>query len=316
VASVLFTYRPLVDRGDVAGGVSLLWPETALDFAQLATSHPEAEALVTLISNRIDANVLAARPALRVVANVAAGTDNVDIAAASRLGILVCNVPGVVEETTADLAFALILAGCRQMTHAEHELRAGRWTHWELGGHLGVDVHGASLGLVGYGTIGQAVGRRASGFGMTIRHHTRHPTGKPGWTESLGELLHDADVVSIHVPLTPETTGLIGRRELSLMRPTAVLVNTSRGGIVNEQALAAALEQNRLFAAGLDVYAQEPKVNRRLLDCPRTTLLPHIGSATVATRQLMEARALEAALCALAGSVPAEGLNERSWRRR
>jgi glyoxylate reductase len=312
VPSVLFAYKPLVDRPEWTEGVRVLKAASS----QLATSHPEAEALITLITNRVDSHVMASRPALRVIANVAAGIDNIDVAEACRLGILICNVPGVVEETTADLAFGLIISACRQLTNAEQYLRGGRWTQWELDANLGVDVHDANLGLVGFGAIGQAVARRARGFGMTVRHHTRRPTSQPGWTASLLELLEDADIVSVHVPLSAESVGLIGPRELSVMKRSAVLVNTSRGGIVDEEALATALEEHRLFAAGLDVYVSEPTVNPRLLRCPRLTLLPHIGSATLATRRLMETRAFEAALAAVTGAVPDGAVNSESWQRR
>lgn len=314
--SVFFTYKPLLDYAGCTNDVRILQAASALDSVQLATSHPEAEALVTLITNRIDRQVMASRPALRVIANVAAGIDNIDVAEASRLGILVCNVPGVVEETTADLAFGLIISACRQLTDAEHYLRTGQWTRWELDANMGVDVYHANLGLVGFGAIGQAVARRASGFGMTVRHHTRRPTGRPGWTASLLELLDKADIVSVHIPLTAETVGLIGPRELSVMKPSAVLVNTSRGGIVDEEALADALEEHRLSGAGLDVYVGEPAVNPRLLRCPRITLLPHVGSATLATRQRMETRAFEAALAAVSGVVPDAAVNADSWQRR
>jgi lactate dehydrogenase-like 2-hydroxyacid dehydrogenase len=314
--SVLFAYKPLLDSAEWADAVRILQAPRTLDATQLATSHPEAEALITLITHRIDSQVMAFLPALRVVANVAAGIDDIDVAAASRLGILICNVPGVVEETTADLTFALIISACRQLTAAEQRLRTGRWTRWELDANLGVDVHGAILGLVGFGGIGQAVARRADGFGMTVRHHTRRPTGRPGWTASLLELLENADIVSVHVPLAADTVGLIGPRELSVMKPSAVLANTSRGGIVDEEALAAALEEHRLFGAGLDVYVREPTVNPRLRRCPRIILLPHIGSATLATRRRMESRAFEAALAAVRGAVPNGAVNAESWQRR
>jgi glyoxylate reductase len=313
---VLFAYKPLLDYAERADDVRVQQAASTLDSAQLATSHPEAEALITLITHRIDSQVLTCRPALRVVANVAAGIDNIDVAAASRLGILICNVPGAVEETTADLTFGLIISACRQLTAAEQQLRTGRWTRWELDANLGMDVHDANLGLVGFGAIGQAVVRRASGFGMTVRHHTRRPTGRPGWTASLLELPENADIVSVHVPLTADTVGLIGPRELSVMKPSAVLVNTSRGGIVDEEAPAAALEEHRLFGAGLDVFVGEPAVNPRLLGCPWITLLPHIGSATLATRRRMETRAFEAALAAVRGVVPNGAVNAESWQRR
>ena len=234
------------------------------------------------------ADVIAAGvPRLAAIANVAVGYDNIDVAAAASHGVVVTNTPGLLDETTADTAFALILAACRRTTDAEASVARRAWTGWALDGFLGVDVHGAELGLVGYGRIARAVARRARGFGMRVRHHARRPTGEDGYVASLDELLATADVVSLHVPLTPETHHLIDARRLALMKPTAVLVNTARGPVVDEVALADALESGRLFAAGLDVYDGEPTVHPRLLAAPHLTLFPHIGSATRATRVAM-----------------------------
>jgi glyoxylate reductase len=273
---------------------------------ELVAAAGEVDGIVCLLTDRIDAEVLTAGAAgrLRVVANVAVGYDNVDAATAARLGIAVCNTPGVLDETTADLAFALILAASRLCSQAEADLRAGRWEGWGITQYLGQDVHRATLGLVGFGRIGRAVARRAVGFDMRVLHHTRRPTGQPGWCASLGELLDAADVVSLHVPLTSETHHLIGPAELERMKPTAVLVNTARGPVVDEAALAAALETGRIFAAGLDVYEHEPQVHPRLLAAPRTVLLPHIGSASRATRTRMARLACEGAVAVLAGRRP------------
>lgn len=273
---------------------------------ELVAAAGEVDGIVCLLTDRIDAEVLTAGAAgrLRVVATVAVGYDNVDAATAARLGIAVCNTPGVLDETTADLAFALILAASRLCSQAEADLRAGRWEGWGITQYLGQDVHRATLGLVGFGRIGRAVARRAVGFDMRVLHHTRRPTGQPGWCASLGELLDAADVVSLHVPLTSETHHLIGPAELERMKPTAVLVNTARGPVVDEAALAAALEAGRIFAAGLDVYEHEPQVHPRLLAAPRTVLLPHIGSASRATRTRMARLACEGAVAVLAGRRP------------
>ena len=211
---------------------------------------------------------------LRVVANVAVGYDNVDVGTATARGIAVCNTPGVLDETTADLAFLLILAASRLTSEAEADLRGGRWLGWGINQYLGRDVHGATLGVVGYGRIGQAVARRAAGFGMQVLHHTRHDTGAPGWRADVDDLLRESDIVSLHVPLSDATRHLIDDRRLRLLRPDAVLVNTARGPVVDEAALAAALEDGRIFAAGLDVYEREPEVHPRLLAAPRTVLLP------------------------------------------
>jgi glyoxylate reductase len=235
---------------------------------------------------------------------VAVGFDNIDVAAARRLGIDVCNTPGVLDETTADLAFLLILAACRLAWEAERDLRAGTWAGWGINQYLGRDVHGAVLGLVGYGRIGAAVARRAEGFGMTVVHHTRHDTGVPGYTASLDHLLSEADIVSLHVPLNDATRHLIGRPQLALMQGHAVVVNTARGPVIDEEALADALHDGTIFAAGLDVYEREPAIHPRLLEAPRTVLLPHIGSATQATRAQMARMACNGVCAVLDGARP------------
>jgi glyoxylate reductase len=241
---------------------------------------------------------------LQVVANVAVGHDNIDVATATALGIAVCNTPGVLDETTADLAFLLVLAAARRASDAEADLRAGRWTGFHIGDFLGVDIHGATLGIVGYGRIGQAVARRAAGFGMEVLHHTRRDTGVFGWVADLDDLLPRVDIVSLHVPLGDETRGLIDARRLSLMRPGAVLVNTARGPVVDEEALAIALEQGTIFGAGIDVYEREPEVHPRLLAAPHAVLLPHIGSATERTRRRMAQLACKGVVSVLAGERP------------
>lgn len=276
----------------------------------LAGAARDVDGIVCLLTDRIDAAVLAAgKGRLKVVANVAVGYDNIDVDAATDAGVVVCNTPGILDETTADLAFALILAASRRLSEAEADLRAGRWTGWEINDHLGRDVHGTVLGLVGYGRIGRAVARRARGFAMEVLHHTRTPTGEPGFVEDLPELLARSDAVSLHVPLTPQTRHLIGPAQLAAMKSTAVLVNTARGPVVDEVALAEALESGRIFAAGLDVFEAEPAVHPRLLAAPRTVLLPHVGSATVATRLAMARLAVRSALAVLAGDIPPNPVN-------
>jgi glyoxylate reductase len=276
------------------------WPHD-----ELLAAVGEADAVVCLLTDRIDAEVLAAgAPRLRVVGNVAVGYDNVDVAAATEHGVAVCNTPGVLDETTADLAFLLILAAARLASEAEADLRAGTWHGLEMNAYLGRDVHGATLGLVGFGRIGRAVARRAAGFGMRVLHHSRNDTGLTGYIADLDELLAASDIVSLHVPLTIDTRHLIDARRLRLMKSDAVLVNTARGPVVDEEALAAALTEGRIFAAGLDVYEREPEVHPRLLAAPRTVLLPHIGSASQATRQRMARVACEGVRAVLAGERP------------
>jgi glyoxylate reductase len=288
-------------------GHELIQPDGEHSFThdELVGMAPEADAIVCLLTNRIDAAVLAAgAPRLKVVANVAVGYDNIDVDAATRLGIVVCNTPGVLDETTADLAFALILAASRRLSNAEADLRAGRWPGWGITQYLGRDVYGATLGIVGYGRIGQAVARRATGFGMEVLHHARRDTGQPGFCADLDDLLRRSDVVSLHVPGGPATHHLIDARRLALMKPTAVLVNSARGTVVDEAALADALHEHRLFAAGIDVFEHEPQVHPRLLDAPNTVLLPHIGSASQATRTRMAQLATSAVATVLAGGTP------------
>jgi len=279
--------------------------DTPLTHEELVETAADVDAIVCLLTDRIDAEVLAAgSPRLKVVANVAVGYDNIDLVAAAAHGIAVCNTPGVLDETTADLAFLLILAATRLASGAEADLRAGRWAGWGIEDHLALDVHGATLGLVGYGRIARAVARRAAGFDMTVVHNTRNDTGVKGWVGDLDALLSTSDIVSLHVPLTPETHHLIDARRLALMKTDAVLVNTARGPVVDEEALAVALENGTIFAAGVDVFEREPAVHPRLLAAPRTVLLPHIGSATRATRQRMAQVASEGVRAVLAGETP------------
>jgi glyoxylate reductase len=265
----------------------------------------DVEVLVCLLNDRVDDEVLGAAPKLKVVATIAVGYDNIDVGAAHRRGIKVVNTPGVLDASTADIAVALMLGARRRTSDAEAALREGRWTGWSIDEHLGRDLSGATLGLVGFGRIARKVAARALGFDMVVRHHTRHATGVDGWTSSLRELASDADVLSIHVPLTGATHHLISAEVLASLRSTAVVVNTSRGAVLDEDALASALEGGRLWGAGLDVYQGEPSINPRLLAAPHTVLLPHIGSATVETRRAMCTLAFTGALEALAGGEPA-----------
>ena len=306
MARVLVT-RPLPEGGLdplIAAGHEVIGLAEA--GGDLAARAPEFDAILCLLTDPIDADVLRAGAAgrLRVVSVAAVGYDNVDVAEAARLGIAVCNTPGVLDETTADLAFLLILAANRLSSGAEADLRAGRWDGWGISDHLGRDVHGTCLGLVGYGRIARAVARRAEGFDMEVLHHTRRDTGLPGYVAELPELLSRSDTVSLHVPLTDATRHLIGPAELARMKPTAVLVNTARGPVVDEGALAGALERGELFAAGLDVYDGEPAIRDELLRAPRTVLLPHIGSATTQTRTIMAQTASQAVCDVMAGRPP------------
>ncbi|MGA2803132.1 MAG: D-glycerate dehydrogenase [Acidimicrobiales bacterium] len=284
-------------------------PGRSLTTEEIAEASRDVDAIVCQLKDRISEAVFAAAPRLKVVATVSVGYDNVDIGAATRAGVAVCHTPGVLDDTVADLAFALILSSSRLLSESERDLRAGGWTGAHFDGYLGRDVHGATLGLVGYGRIARAVARRAEGFSMRVLHHARRPTGLEGCVTELDDLLAMADVVSLHVPLTEYTHHLIDARRIALMKPTAVLVNTSRGPVVDEEALAAALESGRLFAAGLDVYEKEPAVHPRLLAAPRTVLLPHVASATFATRLAMARLAAAGAAEVLAGRRPPNTVN-------
>lgn len=282
-----------------------------LDGHELVAGEPgcdaRADALICGPTQRVDAAAIESMGRLRVISVAGAGSDGVDHTAARARGIAVLTSGEALVETTADLAFALILSASRLLSEAEAKLRAGEWEGWRFEEHeFGRDVHGATLGLVGFGAIGRAVARRAAGFAMRVMHHTRHDTRAEGWTENLDELLEASDVVSLHVPLTDATRRLIDARRIALMKRTAVLVNTARGAVVDEDALAEALSAGRLFAAGIDVYEGEPAIAPALLGAPRTVLLPHVGSATRGTREAMLRAAAAAARSALApsGSAP------------
>ncbi len=253
----------------------------------------DAEGLVCLLRDRIDEGFLARAPRLRVVANYAVGVDNVDLAACARRGVAVTNTPDVLTEATADLTFALILAVARRLGEAEALLRAGRWGSFEPGLLLGTELAGITLGIVGAGRIARAVARRGEGFGMAIAYASRHTQLAGARRVPLDALLAESDIVSLHCPLTPETRGLIGAPQLRRMKPTAFLINTARGAICDEEAVAAALAAGTIAGAGLDVFADEPRVSPALLAAPHAVLLPHIGSATRRTRTRM------AELCAL-----------------
>ena len=269
-----------------------------------------ATGILSTATEKIDGEVMdAAGDALRVVANMAVGYDNIDVRAAGERGVVVTNTPGVLDETTADVAFMLMLAAARRLGEGERLLRAGRWEWWGPKQLRGLDVWGKRLGILGLGRIGRAVARRARGFGMEILYHNR--SRKEDAEQELGaryleldDLLAQSDFVSIHTPLTEETRHLIGAEELERMKPEAVLVNTSRGPVVDEGALADALESGRIFAAGLDVYEEEPKVHPKLLELENVVLAPHIGSASMETRDRMATLAAENLRAVLRGEQP------------
>lgn len=262
----------------------------------------DAAGLVCLLNDRIDESVLlAGARSLKVVSNVAVGVDNVDLAAAQRLGIAVCNTPGVLDAATADLTIALLLATCRRLVDGVDTIRRGEWSEFALSSSLGRDLTGMRLGLVGYGRIGRAVARRAAAFDMTVQHHARRDTGEPGYVADLDELLAHSDAVSLHVPLSEATRHLLDRRRLGLLPRGSVVVNTARGPVLDEVALVEGLRSGHLGGAGLDVFDDEPHVSRRLLEAPNVVLTPHIGSATRETRTAMCRMAVDAVVEVLAG---------------
>ena len=257
-------------------------------------------------SERIDAALLDAHPQLRAVCNMAVGYNNIDLDACTARGVLVSNTPDVLTETTADFGFALMMATARRITESEHFLRAGQWTKWAYDMFAGAEVHGATLGVLGMGRIGQGIARRgALGFGMPVIYHNRSPLD-PGLERQLGArwvtkqaLLRECDHLVIVVPYSPASHHLIGAAELALMKPGATLTNIARGGVVDDAALAVALRQRRIAAAGLDVFEGEPRVHPELLTLANVVLTPHIASASVATRRAMADLAADNLIAAL-----------------
>jgi len=272
--------------------------------------------LLGTAAERIDAALLDANPQLRAVCLMTVGYNNIDVSACTARGVLASNVPGVLTETTADLGFALMMATARRMTEAERFLRSGQWTKWRYDLLVGSDIHGATLGILGMGRIGQAIARRgALGFGMRVIYHNRSPL--PDADEATlqaryvdkATLLRESDHLVLVLPYSAQSHHAIGAPELALMKPTATLTNVARGGIVDDAALAHALREHRIAAAGLDVYENEPAVHPALLELPNVVLLPHIGSATEATRRAMVGRAADNLIAALTGGVPPTPIN-------
>jgi Lactate dehydrogenase and related dehydrogenases len=291
-----------------AGELRLADAGTPLPRQELLAFLAGADAALTLLLDRVDEAFLdAAGPQLRCVANVAVGFDNVDLEAAARRGVLVANTPGVLDDATADLALALILAATRRIGEGERLIRSGRPWSWGMSFMLGSDLRGKRLGIIGLGNIGARVAHRARAFGMSIAYHGRSAAPAEIVAEldaerlDLDDLLTGADVVSLHFPLTAETRHLIGARELALMKSTATLINTARGPVVDDRALVEALRGGGIAAAGLDVYENEPAVEPGLLRLENVVLSPHLGSATVETRAAMAELAARNAIAAVRG---------------
>jgi len=274
-----------------------IWPELLPpSYEQLREGAAGAHALLTLLTDRVDAELIAASPQLRVIANYAVGYDNIDIDACSARQIPVGNTPDALTEATADLTFALLMAAARRIPEAATFAHSGQWQTWDPGGFLGADVGGATLGIIGLGRIGQAVARRASGFGMEVL------TTETRDQHNLEHLLRRSDFVSIHLPLTSGTRGLIGADAFALMKPTAILINTARGPIVDREALAQALHTGQIAAAALDVTSPEPlPKDDPLWQAPNLLVVPHIGSATWSARERMTEIAVENILAGVEG---------------
>ncbi|HEX2482408.1 MAG TPA: D-glycerate dehydrogenase, partial [Methylomirabilota bacterium] len=279
----------------------------------------DCDAIIPMGAHPIPETILAAAPRLRIVAVAAVGYNIVDVEAATRRGILVTNTPGVLTETTADMAWALMLGVARRVPESDRFIRGGKWTGVYWSQLVGTDVHGTTLGIIGLGRIGQAIARRGQGFGMRVLYHNRKRDLEAERNLDVGhrtkaDLLREADFIVLSVPLSPETRHLIGAAELALMKPTAFLVNVARGPVVDETALVEALRAGRIAGAGLDVFEEEPKVHSGLLGLENLALTPHIGSASRATRLKMATRAAENCLAALEGRRPTNLVNPEAWR--
>ncbi len=276
-------------------------------------------AIVSQLVDKFTRDVVAQLDGVRVISNVAVGYDNIDVAAATARGILATNTPGVLTDTTADFAFALMMAAARRMTEADRFIRSGQWTRWSIDMLAGHDIHHRTLGILGMGRIGQAVARRGIGFSMRVLYRDAAQLPPQEERELNAEfatqerVLRESDFISLHVPLSDATRHLIGEPELRMMKPTAILVNTSRGPVVDEAALARALRENWIAAAGIDVFEREPEVLPALFECQNAVLAPHIASASVETRKNMSMLAAQNAVAAMEGRRPPDLLNPDAW---
>lgn len=287
-----------------------------LPAAELADRVRGKEGIFATPSERITAEVLGANPGLKAVCNMAVGYNNIDVDAATRAGVMVTNTPEVLNETTADFAWALLLATARRVTESEHWLRAGNWKKWRFDTFLGADIHGSTLGIIGMGRIGQAIARRSTGFDMRVIYHNRSRVApaleaRANNARYVGkeELLKSADHVMLALPYSPQAHHTIGANELAMMKPGATLVNIARGGIVDDAALIEALRANRIAAAGLDVFENEPAFHPAFLTLSNVVLTPHIASASEPTRRAMANCAADNLIAALTGGTPPNILN-------
>jgi len=289
--------------------------DTAFPPDTLAQKLADKDGVVCCLTDRVDAKLLERCARLRVVSNIAVGYNNIDITACTAHGVLATNTPGVLDDSTADLAWALMLGAARRVTELERRVRAGEWKGWRLKQWLGVDVHHATLGIFGMGRIGQTIARRAAGFEMNVLYHNRtrlEPDIERRCNAAYAtkeELLAQSDFVVLQVPYSPATHHLIGASELELMKPTAILINSTRGGVVDDAALIAALRGGTIRAAGMDVFENEPRFNPGFLELDNVVLMPHIGSSTEATRRAMAMTAAKNLVVALTGETPPNLVN-------
>jgi glyoxylate reductase len=290
---------------EAIGDVDLYTGDTAMPADELRTRVAGSHAVVSMFTEQIDRAVLEAGTDLKVVANVAVGYNNIDVAFARARGVIVTNTPDVLTESVADFTWALILAVTRRLSEGERVLRRGAWKGWAFDFMLGTELRGKQLGLIGFGRIGRAVAARAAAFGVRVACSTRSGADLPGVERlSLDRLLNTSDVVSLHVPLTPDTRHLIDKRALTRMKRSAYLINTARGPVIDEEALAWALEHRLIAGAALDVYEQEPVVHPALLQLENVLLVPHLGSGTVETRTAMADLAVQNVVAVLSGRPP------------
>jgi gluconate 2-dehydrogenase len=272
------------------------------------------------LTDKVDPALLAAAPKLKAVANIAVGYNNIDVPACTARGVMATNTPGVLDDSTADLAWTLMLGTARRITVVERRIRIGEWTGWQLKHWLGVDVHHATLGIVGMGRIGQAIARRAFGFEMKVIYHNRKPIAPELERKcnasyvSFDELLAQSDFIVLQVPYSPQTHHLIGTAQLAKMKPSAILINSTRGGVVDDAALIDVLKKGGIRGAGLDVYENEPKLNPEFLKHDNVVLAPHVGSSTEATRKAMAMLAAQNLVAALQGKLPPNLINPEARR--
>ena len=307
-SAVLLTRRlpsSVLSKLESAADIDLYTGDAAIPADELRARIAGKDALVCLPTDSVDKSVIDASPALKVIANVAVGYHNIDVAYATSRGVVVTNTPDVLTESVADFTWALILAITRRLAEGERLVRRGGWKGWALDFMLGSELRGKQLGLVGMGRIARAVAARAPAFGMRVVYASRRDGGHAGDAMSLDRLLNTSDIVSLHVPLTNETRHLIDKRALARMKRSAFLINTARGPVVDEAALAWALQQHLIAGAALDVYEQEPVVHPDLLGLEHVLLVPHLASGTTETRTAMADLAVENVLAVLQGRAPA-----------